>query len=97
MTATKAPSASAPPITNRSSTENRNRNPTVCRRHLELREGERSTLPDLDVATVEVSPSNINTMSIEEDEIDSDGDVFINDDDEISTTEDGETGDDDDD
>nr|GMD93098.1 Transposon, En/Spm-like protein [Ipomoea batatas] len=51
--------------------------------------------PDLDATTVEVSSSNINTMSIEEDETDSDGDAFINDDDEIPTTEDEEVYDDD--
>nr|GMC71514.1 hypothetical protein COLO4_24428 [Ipomoea batatas] len=51
--------------------------------------------PDLDATTVEVSSSNINTMSIKEDETDSDGDAFINDDDEISTTEDEEVYDDD--
>nr|GMD70641.1 transposon protein, putative, CACTA, En/Spm sub-class [Ipomoea batatas] len=50
--------------------------------------------PDLDATTVEVSSSNINTMSIEEDETDSDGDAFINDDDEIPTTEDEEADDD---
>nr|GMD66202.1 hypothetical protein CCACVL1_09462 [Ipomoea batatas] len=50
--------------------------------------------PDLDATTVEVSSSNINTMSIEEDETDSDGDAFINDDAEIPTTEDEEADDD---
>nr|GMD78270.1 hypothetical protein Iba_chr13cCG11360 [Ipomoea batatas]GME01214.1 hypothetical protein Iba_contig1230CG0010 [Ipomoea batatas] len=50
---------------------------------------------DLDAATVEINSSNINTMSVEEDEIDTDGDDSINDDDEIPTTEDEEAGDDD--